>query len=926
MGVSLGLTARFLLCIVPMFLLASGVGFLLELDFDKRGSIDQLGARIGNQAGRIAATLARHHSVQNQPLAQDLIATLSSDRAVMCVELRTSQGNALIASMPPKVGCSARNGEHQLLLPVASEPPSKLRIGFSSQEVDVENLHHSNTMISAIILVLLVLVASTVLAFRFIVSNRLTRLHKTIQTVIDSGERPQVTETGNDELGLIMRAFNDMMLRETQREAALETSNEALAISQVKLQHLNDALAQEVRAHEEKQRFRDYADSASDWYWEMDAHLRFSSFSSEFEIITGVDPQTLLGKTRNETGIPDVPPAAWQQHLDDLSNHRPFRNFTHPRQKSDGDVVWLAINGQPVFDEKGHFEGYRGTGSDVTERIRAEEKLIEAKEASELAARTKSEFLANMSHEIRTPINGVMGMIDLLLKTSLDDQQRRFVETISHSSEILLSVINDVLDFSKIEAGKLEIQCAPLNLRMVVEDVVTALAELADSKNVELICDIPAEVDCELLGDGDRIRQVLMNLTNNAIKFTESGHVLVRILCNDLATHESQSLRIEVCDTGIGIDATSQSRIFESFSQADGSTTRKYGGTGLGLTISRTLVNLMGGEIGVTSTPKVGSMFWFTLTLEKNISAAHSPVERTQDLDGYRVLIIDPQPVLAEALENQLRAWGLLTTVVADSQGAVKALQHLREQSLAYDFVLIGHRPPDVDAFELAKTIHASANDTVIQIVGLTSIRNSVDVSAVQECYIDKFLCKPVRQAELLNCLQTPGTRKSPPLEEKTPKVIDVPRPCQLYGKVLVAEDNPVNQDITKQLLHRVGLDCVIVEDGHEVLEAIVHEHFDVVLMDCQMPGMDGYEAATAIRRRESEDTTSGHLPIIAVTANALTGDRDACIAAGMDDYLSKPFRVADLHNVLMRWLPTEPAALSCGEGERARTTLSSSA
>ena len=903
---SFGITARFLLFILPMFLLASGIGFLISLDYDERGSIDKLGARIGGQAGRIASALSRHYLPNKPQITQDLLATLNADEAVVCVELRDAVAGAMLASVPPKIGCGARRGEHQLELPVLTEPLSRLTVSFSAHEVRTAVTHRRNTIVTAIAVALIVLVASTALAFRFIVSTRLASLHRTIRSVIERGERPRLQRTGTDELGLIMCAFNDMMQRENERETALQASNTALATSRQELQTLNEKLAHEVRAHEEKRRFRDFAESASDWYWEMDAELRFSSFSREFCAITGVEPHLLLGKTRIETGIPDVAEEEWLKHLDDLRNHRQFRNFTHPRVKTDGSIVWLAINGQPVFDDDGNFDGYRGTGSDVTERVLAQKRLIEAKEASEQAARAKSEFLANMSHEIRTPINGVMGMADLLSKTPLDERQRRFTETISRSSEALLAVINDVLDFSKIEAGKLEIHTQPFDIRTVIEDVGTSLAELAAAKGIELICDVPPALRHELRGDADRVSQVLMNLANNAIKFTEVGQVVIRVVA--LESHDSmQSLCIEVCDSGIGIEPDARDRIFESFAQADGSTTRKYGGTGLGLTISRTLVELMGGEIGVDSAPNVGSTFWFTLNLECDRQIEVVSTTQLRQLRELRALLVVPQPSLRSMLEVQFEAWGMCSTAVSD---AAAALMKLREGTLAgepYELVFIEHCPRTLNATDLTVKIRALDDGSTLRVVAATSLRESLSVDALPSGGVDAFACKPLRQRELLDCVLGGAASDGP-------QACSAVSPALFAGNVLVAEDNPVNQDITEQLVRRLGLECVIVENGREAFEAVSKQHFDVVLMDCQMPQVDGFEATAEIRRAEAGSAVSKPIPIIALTANAMEGDREACLAAGMDDYLSKPFREAELRDTLRRWLaPTADSRSTSG-------------
>jgi PAS domain S-box-containing protein len=566
-----------------------------------------------------------------------------------------------------------------------------------------------------------------------------------------------------------------------------------------------------------------------------------------------------------------------------------------------GKSRWLLVTKVPLIDRQGDVRGIVSMARDITARKLVEEQLHKAKEAAETAAQAKSEFLANMSHEIRTPLNGVIGMTGLLLDTELSTEQSEYAETIRNSGEALLSVINDILDFSKIEAGKMLMESCPFDLRLVIEEVNDMLASKASEKNLDLILQYSSGVPRYFLGDAGRIRQVVTNLVGNAIKFTDSGHVMITVLCQEHDEHQA-SIRVLVRDTGPGIPPDKLNLLFEKFSQVDSSTTRKYGGTGLGLAISKQLVELMSGEIGVESSPGEGTTFWFSLPLPLNSEPTPPPVPVT-DLRGLHVLIVDDNEVNRRVLQEQTTNWGMRCANSVSGQEALQAIRAAHAHGDSFEIVITDYHMPEMDGAELAASIRADDNIKDAVIILLTSVGDWREVRDLEGSQVNACLAKPVRQSQLMNTLAAAWSKKlaaAPPRGVQTSlaalasKVAGKFTGCPI--RVLVAEDNVVNQKVALRMLERLGIRADVAANGQEAVEMLAKLPYDVVFMDCHMPEKNGYEATAEIRRLQD---SSQRVKIIAMTAEAVGDSRERCLAAGMDYFIAKPVRLEDLIGVL---------------------------
>ena len=675
---------------------------------------------------------------------------------------------------------------------------------------------------------------------------------------------------------------------------------------------------------ESEDRFHQLAELSRTFTWEIDANHVYTYVSPLVENVLGYRPEELIGKKHVQDIMPIEDRAAVLEFIETaIQDRKALTNFENRVVTKDGRVLWVLTNGVNLFDGDGKHLGFRGSDTDITERKQAEQQLQELngqlelaiKRAEEMAEQArqanqaKSEFLANMSHELRTPMNGVIGMTGLLMATELNEEQRRYAEVVRYSGQSLLALINDILDLSKIEAGKLELEIVDFDLREVMEDFADAQAARAHAKGLELFCFLDPEVPRGLQGDPSRLRQILDNLVGNAVKFTSVGEVTIRV--SQAARVEARvCLRFSISDTGIGIAPERIPQLFEKFTQVDSSTTRRFGGTGLGLAISRQLTQMMEGQIGASSQPGCGSEFFFTAWFGRQ---ARQPVDTSlPELQGVRVLIVDDSATHCELLEARLRNWGMRPETADSSPTALGELYHALDESASFDIALVDMQILDEDGGSLVRIIRADSRLAAVQLVGMTSLVAQEHVEPLLARGFDGSLVKPMRDAALRKVLSQalragsrPGGEGAEEPEPDRPTVAPLVAINAWKGRtarVLVVEDNVVNQQVALAILQRIGLHVDAVADGFEALDSLKSVPYDLVLMDVQMPGMDGLEATRRIRRADS-NVLNRDVPIIAMTAWAFRGDRERCLEAGMNDYVSKPVEPPSLFSVLEKWL-----------------------
>ncbi len=662
-------------------------------------------------------------------------------------------------------------------------------------------------------------------------------------------------------------------------------------------------------ARRQSERFRSLVHNATDLITVLDDHALALYQSPSSERVLGYQPADIVGTRLTDLLHPSQKTQAIKEFA--AAFERPGETVAVHFVVRHRDGRWITLEGTATnLLNDPSVRGFVLNSRDVTERERVAAELSAARDQALSASVTKSQFLASMSHEIRTPMNAIIGLTELLLDTPLEREQREFAQGVQGAADGLLGIINDILDFSKVEAGKVEIESVPFDLGELVEDVAALLGGIANAKGVELLAHRTPEVPTAVLGDPTRLRQILLNLSSNAVKFTERGEVVTRVrLLEDSPT--SVRVRFEVSDTGVGIAAEDLDRLFDPFSQADASTTRRFGGTGLGLAIVKQFVELMDGEVGVDSTVDVGSTFWFELPLLKQQNVVARAV-RVPELAELNALIVDDNATNRLILREQLASWGMESSEAAHAVPALELLRTAAAEGAPFDVVVLDLNMPDMDGLELA---HAIGDDSTIVGPHLFMLSSSGRVArdVAEAAGLSGTLTKPVRHSELFNCLME---GLAMPVEHVTSEAVaDLMAPSARCGSLLLVEDNALNQLVATKLLAKLGYEVAVAANGIEALAALEHADFDAVLMDCQMPEMDGYDATRELRRREG---TARHTPVIAMTAAAMQGDREECLAAGMDDYLTKPIRADALSETIGRWIGTDEQS----EGSDATDTV----
>jgi two-component system, sensor histidine kinase and response regulator len=870
--------------------------------------------------------------------ARDILQVLRAERNVTFAAIYTLKGNmfaeyraetlpqAYTAPPPAAQGHSFQAGHLHLSREIRSKGEV---IGSIFIQCSLGSLSTKLAQYGTVVVVVLavVLLAAYLLSVRVqrLVSAPILQLSETARVVATQKNYELRVPKGNqDEIGQLIDSFNEMLVQIQERENALQRARANLERRVEERTHeLREENAERQRAQlamrESEERYRQMATNASDllyivhpatntidWYGQVDKALGYEE--GEFD-------RTMAGWERSLH--PDDTDRVINAYTHSCEDGVPFVLEYRVRRK-DGEYVYWSDRGRPIYEANGHLLKFVGACSDITEQKRREAELQKAKDAAEAASQAKSEFLANMSHEIRTPMNGIIGMTALALETPLTADQRGLLTTVQESAETLLSIINEILDFSKIEAGKLQLEPIAFSLRELLEDTFSAFALRAHQKNLELAFHLPPAVPDGIIADAGRIRQVITNLVGNAIKFTERGEVVLRMAL-EMETEAGLTLRFAVADTGIGISKEKQAVIFDAFTQADSSTTRTHGGTGLGLTICQRIVSMMGGRIWVESEPGRGSTFHFTAQVQKQLTPQAPSYDGT--FQGLPVLIVDDNPTNRDILAEMLVSWEMTPTVAASGTAAIEEFDKARATGNPFPLILLDASMPKLDGFGVAEALRKRRDCKSAIVMMLSSAAQIEDSDRCRALGITSYVTKPVRQSDVMDAiLSVLGDTATDLVTRNDPQPASGPRPAL---RVLVAEDNPVNQELAMRLLQKAGHTVAVASNGKKALDLYAQQPFDVVLMDVQMPEMNGLEATRILRQRQA--SSGRRVPIIAMTAHAIKGDRERCLEAGMDHYVSKPIDprklFAAIDDVVFARQENQPASKSAETTQLAQST-----
>ena len=876
----------------------------------------------------LADTVAANSHVplafHDQRWAEDVLEELGAERRIVAACLYTIDGQVLAGyrrsgtSHDFHVFYSENDGaeftsDSLILRRTISFKGKELgSIAIVSDLTELQTKMRGYNEVSALALVL------SVFATLFISSRLLRLITEPILQLADVAGKVSIEENyalraipqGNDEVGKLIHSFNEMLAKIQERDTKLRDVNDELELRvEARTKELQLEVEERVCTQEtlsaERQILRALIDNVPDHMYVKDTECRFLLANvSVAQQMGAKSPEELIGKTDFDYYPHDLAATFYEDEQRVIRTGKAEIDREETGLDPQGNVSCVRTTQVPLRDKNGQVTGLVGIGHDITELKKIQAEMQRAREVAEAASRAKSEFLANMSHEIRTPLNGIMGMTDLALETELNREQREYLETVKISADSLLTVINDILDFSKIEAGKLDLEFVDFDVRDTLESAMKTLAVRADEKGLELLCEVTPEVPEVARGDITRLRQVLLNLVGNAIKFTNEGEIAVKVR-QGARDGSELVLHFTVSDTGIGIREDKQEMIFDPFTQADSSTTRKYGGTGLGLTISSRLVRMMGGQMWVESEVGRGSHFHFTVRLQ---IADHKEVKvgspaPPEVLRGVRVLVVDDNQTNRRILEGMLRRWEMIPVLAESGKQALAELTSAGSAGRAFGLIVADMHMPGMDGFELVEHIREKPELCTATIMMLTSAGHRGDAERCQKLGVSAYLLKPIRQSELREAIaKVLGVREQ---EGMIPLVtrysLGDARDRSETLRILIAEDNLVNQRLVVRLLEKRGHRVVVAGNGKEALAALEKETFDLILMDVQMPEMDGFETTAAIRRNEK---SSGlHQIIVALTAHAMKGDHEKCLAAGMDGYLSKPIRVQELDEVLAQYV-----------------------